>query len=82
MHMLDFFKINSTPKALLESSISCHNYTKIEMVSCYDFKSVFNLRVNSKLEELLKSDFVLAVIKNEIILLVKDSESLSVISVE
>ncbi len=50
MHMLDFFKINSTPpppKALLESSISCHNYTKIEMVS-YDFKSVFNLRVNSK----------------------------------
>ncbi len=48
MHMLDFFKINSTPKALLESSISCHNYTKIEMFSCYDFKSVFNLRVNSK----------------------------------
>ncbi len=72
MHMLDFFKINSTPKALLESSVSCHNYTKIEMVS-YDFKSVFNLRVNSKLEELLKSDFVLAVIKNEIILIVKDS---------
>ncbi len=29
---------------------------------CYDFKSVFNLRTTSKLKEVLKSDFVVAVL--------------------
>ncbi len=32
------------------------------MVSCYDFKSVFNLRMNSKQKEAVKSDFVVVVL--------------------
>jgi len=63
------------PKALLDASVSCHNYTKIWTIQKQYHSSKLNV---------LKSDFV-PVLKNEIIIsieVMKDFESLTVISVE
>ncbi len=54
----------------------------INHISCYDFKSAFNLRTISNLKELLNSDFVVAVIIIILIQVMKDFRSLTVISVE